>query len=83
MLFGSCLVLHWIKGCMSCLSCLSMPPPRYYDVYIMVEPKRQELASANEKLAGANATLKEVQDKVVVLNAKVAALEESYNKVRA
>lgn len=46
-----------------------------------VEPKRQELAGANEKLAAANTTLKQVQDKVALLNAQVKELEDQYNKV--
>ncbi len=48
-----------------------------------VEPKRLELAGANDKLAGANTTLKQVQDKVALLNAQVQELEDQYNKVNA
>ena len=54
---------------------------KYYDVVSEVEPKRQELAGANEKLAAANTTLKQVQDKVALLNAQVKELEDQYNKV--
>lgn len=54
---------------------------KYYDVVSEVEPKRLELAGANEKLAGANTTLKQVQDKVALLNAQVKELEDQYNKV--
>lgn len=46
-----------------------------------VEPKRLELAGANDKLAAANTTLKQVQDKVALLNAQVKELEDQYNKV--
>lgn len=56
---------------------------KYYDVVSEVEPKRQELAGANEKLAAANTTLKQVQDKVALLNAQVKELEDQYNKVTA
>lgn len=54
---------------------------KYYDVVSEVEPKRLELAGANEKLAAANTTLKQVQDKVALLNAQVKELEDQYNKV--
>ena len=54
---------------------------KYYDVVSEVEPKRLELAGANDKLAAANATLKQVQDKVALLNAQVQELEDQYNKV--
>lgn len=54
---------------------------KYYDVVSEVEPKRQELAGANDKLAAANTTLKQVQDKVALLNAQVKELEDQYNKV--
>lgn len=54
---------------------------KYYDVVSEVEPKRLELAGANDKLAGANTTLKQVQDKVALLNAQVQELEDQYNKV--
>ena len=54
---------------------------KYYDVVSEVEPKRIELAGANEKLAAANSTLKQVQDKVALLNAQVKELEDQYNKV--
>ena len=56
---------------------------KYYDVVSEVEPKRLELAGANEKLAAANTTLKQVQDKVALLNAQVQELEDQYNKVGA
>jgi len=54
---------------------------KYYDVVSEVEPKRLELAGANDKLAAANTTLKQVQDKVALLNAQVQELEDQYNKV--
>lgn len=54
---------------------------KYYDVVSEVEPKRLELAGANDKLAAANTTLKQVQDKVALLNAQVKELEDQYNKV--
>ena len=47
-----------------------------------VEPKRLELAGANDKLAAANTTLKQVQDKVALLNAQVKELEDQYSKVQ-
>ena len=56
---------------------------KYYDVVSEVEPKRLELAGANDKLAAANTTLKQVQDKVALLNAQVKELEDQYNKVPA
>lgn len=55
---------------------------KYYDVVSEVEPKRLELAGANDKLAAANTTLKQVQDKVALLNAQVKELEDQYNKVQ-
>lgn len=54
---------------------------KYYDVVSEVEPKRQELAGANEKLMQANTTLKSVQEKVALLNAQVKQLEEQFNAV--
>ncbi|DBA86689.1 TPA: Dynein alpha chain, flagellar outer arm [Trebouxia sp. C0004] len=56
---------------------------KYYDVVSEVEPKRLELAGANDKLAAANTTLKQVQDKVALLNAQVQELEDQYNKALA
>ncbi|KAK9817742.1 hypothetical protein WJX72_001478 [[Myrmecia] bisecta] len=53
---------------------------KYFDVVSEVEPKRQELAAANEKLAAANSTLKQVQDKVAALNAQVQQLEEQFER---
>lgn len=40
---------------------------KYYDVVSEVEPKRQELAAANEKLQEANTTLAAVQQKASML----------------
>jgi dynein heavy chain len=40
---------------------------KYYDVVSEVEPKRQELAAANEKLQEANSTLAAVQKKVRIV----------------
>eukprot|EP00891_Asterochloris_glomerata_P001316 jgi/Astpho2/1316/Aster-06188 len=52
---------------------------KYYDVVSEVEPKRQELAAANDKLLAANTRLKEVQEKVAALNAQVKQLEDQYS----
>jgi hypothetical protein len=41
------------------------------------------LVAANEKLHQANSQLKEVEDKVAALNAKVQALETQFGKVGA
>lgn len=40
---------------------------KYYDVVSEVEPKRQELAAANEKLQEANSTLAAVEKKVRIV----------------
>ncbi len=48
---------------------------------MQVEPKRQELAAANDKLLAANTRLKEVQEKVAALNAQVKQLEDQYSLV--
>eukprot|EP01138_Halocafeteria_seosinensis_P009362 gb/GECG01009567.1/.p1 GENE.gb/GECG01009567.1/~~gb/GECG01009567.1/.p1 ORF type:complete len:4452 (+),score=647.06 gb/GECG01009567.1/:1-13356(+) len=47
---------------------------QYYDVLMMVTPKREALREANEKLDHANERLKEVQD-------KVAELQEQLDKL--
>eukprot|EP00884_Botryococcus_braunii_P010094 jgi/Botrbrau1/19086/Bobra.0077s0003.2 len=54
---------------------------KYFDVVAEVEPKRLELAAANEKLAEANATMAMVQAKVAALNEQVQQLEAQYAKV--
>jgi len=53
---------------------------KYYDVVAMVEPKRLELAEANEQLNAANTKLGEVQAKVAALNALVADLERQFDE---
>lgn len=55
---------------------------KYFDVVAEVEPKRLELAAANEKLARANATMAAVEAQVAALNAQVKQLEAQYAKVR-
>ena len=55
----------------------------YYDVVSMVEPKRQELAEANAKLADADHKLGEVRAKVQALNDMVQDLENQFNKAIA
>lgn len=54
---------------------------KYFDVVAEVEPKRLELAAANEKLAKANATMAAVEAQVAALNAQVQQLEAQYAKV--
>ena len=56
---------------------------KYYDVISMIEPKRKELADANDQLNEANATLQAVQDKVAGLNALVADLERQFNEAES
>ena len=56
---------------------------KYYDVISMIEPKRKELADANDQLNEANATLQAVQDKVAALNALVADLERQFNEAES
>lgn len=55
---------------------------KYFDVVAEVEPKRLELAAANEKLASANTTMAAVQAKVAALNEQVQQLEAQYAKVK-
>jgi dynein heavy chain, axonemal len=52
---------------------------KYFDVVIDVEPKKQELREANEKLSNANETLTVVMAKVAALNAMVADLEAQFD----
>ena len=53
---------------------------KYFDVVSMVEPKRQELREANEKLDSANTRLAEVQEQVRTLNEMVVDLERQFNE---
>ncbi|CAB1113053.1 unnamed protein product [Ectocarpus sp. CCAP 1310/34] len=51
----------------------------YYDIVVTVEPKRLALAEANEQLNEANSTLKQVQEQVADLEAKLAKLTAEFN----
>ena len=53
---------------------------QYYDVLMMVTPKREALREANEKLEEANKRLKEVQDKVAELQAQLDTLTKDLEK---
>jgi dynein heavy chain len=52
----------------------------YYDIVLVVEPKRIALKAANEELAGANERLAIVQAKCAELQAKLDDLTEQFNK---
>ena len=51
----------------------------YYDTITGVEPKRQALAAANERLEAANAKLKVVQDRVAILTSKLKILTDDFD----
>jgi dynein heavy chain len=51
---------------------------KYYRIYEVVEPKRQLLAQANEKLLAANEQLRTVREEVAELEAKLADLNEKF-----
>jgi dynein heavy chain len=55
----------------------------YYDIVLLVEPKRVALRAANGQLNTANAKLKEVQDKVDVLKEKLAKLTKEFNEAES
>ena len=55
----------------------------YYDIVLLVEPKRVALRAANGQLNTANAKLKEVQDKVDVLKEKLAKLTIEFNEAES
>ncbi|CAM9266952.1 unnamed protein product [Chrysoparadoxa australica] len=55
----------------------------YHDIVVTVEPKRKALAEANEQLNAANTRLKEVQDMVAELEAKLAVLTADLNAANA
>jgi len=51
----------------------------YYEITTTVEPKRKALAEANEQLDRANAQLKEVNETVAILEAKLSKLTTELN----
>jgi dynein heavy chain len=55
----------------------------YYDIVVTVEPKRKALGEANAQLAGANAKLKEVNELVAELTAKLNKLIDQLNAANA
>jgi dynein heavy chain len=52
----------------------------YYDVVITVEPKRQALREAEEKLSNAMQSKESAEERVRVLQAKLAELMKAYDK---
>jgi dynein heavy chain len=55
----------------------------YYDVVTTVEPKRQALREAEEKLANAMASKQNAEERVATLKAKLAELMKAYDKAIA
>ena len=51
---------------------------KYYRIYEVVEPKRQSLAQANNKLAVASSQLEAVRAEVAALEAKLSELNEKF-----
>jgi dynein heavy chain, axonemal len=51
----------------------------FHDIIVEVEPMRQALREANEKLTAANIQLKEVQDRVAELQAKLDKLQTEFD----
>lgn len=56
---------------------------KYYRIYEVVEPKRQLLSQANDKLNGANEQLTVVREQVAGLEAKLAELNSQFMEATA
>lgn len=52
----------------------------YYDVVVSVEPKKQQVAEAQQQLAEANAKKEAMENMVAELSAKLAVLQADYDK---
>ena len=53
----------------------------YYDVFVMVEPKKAAVAEMTKKLEEANAKKQEMEDLVADLTAKLNVLQAEFDKV--